>query len=140
MNTICVPLTTEAMELLDTNECPSSLLESTTLTKEEYQELLKSGVLESINDALGKIIDEYEDEFINTPEELDKTLNILKTYLRPENSKTLNKLIKLIKLNVLVINKTQDYFSSFNTHLISATRLLESAVQGEQKEAIFCST
>ena len=110
MKTICVPLTTEAMKLLDTNDCPSSLLESTTLTEEEYQELLKSGALESINDASGKIIDEYEDEFINTPEELDKTLKILKTYLRPENSKTLN---KLIKLNVLAINKNTGLFFFF---------------------------
>lgn len=43
---ICVPLTTEAMKLLDLNECPDALLETALLTEEEYQQLLNSSALE----------------------------------------------------------------------------------------------
>ena len=110
MKTICVPLTTEAMKLLDINNCPDVLLESADLAEEEYQQFLESGALESINIEVGKIIDAYEDEIISTPEDLSKTLKILKTHLRPENSKTLN---KLIHLNVLAINRNTGLFFFF---------------------------
>ncbi|WP_237266713.1 hypothetical protein [Pseudomonas sp. ADAK22] len=98
------------MKLLDTNDCPDALLETASLTEEEYQQFLKSGALESINYAIGKIIDEYEDETITIPEELKKTLQILKAHLKPENSKTLN---KLIQLNALAINKGTGLFFFF---------------------------
>lgn len=110
MKIICVPLTTEAMKLLDINDCPDALLETVSLTEKEHQQFLNSGALESINYATGKIIDEYEDETITTAEELKTTLQILKAHLKPENSKTLT---KLIQLNELAINKSTGLFFFF---------------------------
>lgn len=110
MKMICVPLTTEAMKLLDINECPEALIETVLLTEEEYQQFLNSGALESINYATGKIIDEYEDEIIKAPEELRKTFQTLTAHLSPENSKALN---KLIQLSALAIDKNTGLFFFF---------------------------
>ncbi|WP_234452657.1 MULTISPECIES: hypothetical protein [unclassified Pseudomonas] len=98
------------MRLLDINDCPDHLLESTSLTEEEYQQLLESRALEKINNTTGKIIDEYEDEAITTPQELKESLQILKTHLKPKNSKTLN---KIIRLNALAINRNTGLFFFF---------------------------
>lgn len=96
------------MSLLDVDECPESLLESVTLTPEEYTQLLQSGALETINTMLGKIIDDYEDEAIYNLEELAKTVDILNNYLTPENSSTMR---KIIDLNTLAIkNRTGLFF------------------------------
>lgn len=86
------------MRLLDINDCPDHLLESVSLTEEEYQYLLESRALEKINNTIGKIIDEYEDDTITIPQELKESLQILKTHLNPKNSKALNKIIHLNKL------------------------------------------
>lgn len=108
MKVICTPLTLEAMSLLDVDDCPDSLLESVTLTHEEYEQLLQSGALEAINTTLGKIIDDYEDEVIYNLEELNKTLAILNNHLTPGNSSTIK---KLIDLNTLAIkNRTGLFF------------------------------
>ena len=110
MKTICVPLTIEAMRLLDINDCPDHLLESTSLTEEEHEQLLEARALEKINNTIGKIIDEYEDESITTPKELKETLQILKTHLNTKNSKILN---KIIHLNALAINRNTGLFFFF---------------------------
>ena len=108
MKIICTPLTSEAMALLDIDDCPDSLLESISLSYEEYEKLLGSGALEAINKTLGKIIDDYEDEAIYTTDELSKTLAILKDHLTPENSSIIK---KLIYLNTLAIkNRTGLFF------------------------------
>lgn len=86
MKIICTPLTSEAMALLDLDDCPDSLLESISLSHEECEKLLESGALEAINETLGKIIDDYEDEAIYTTDELSKTLAILKDHLTREKS------------------------------------------------------
>ncbi|BDB19400.1 hypothetical protein cym2001_27650 [Pseudomonas sp. CYM-20-01] len=108
MKVICTPLTLEAMSLLDVDECPEYLLESVILTREEYGQLIESGVLEAINTTLGKIIDDYEDEAIYNVEELTKTLEILNNHLTHENSSTMS---KIIALNTLAIkNRTGLFF------------------------------
>ncbi|MBC3304158.1 hypothetical protein H0Z09_23770 [Pseudomonas sp. SWRI18] len=108
MKIICTPLTLEAMNLLDINDCPDSLLESVTLTDEEYEQLLESGALEAINNTLEKMIDDYEDEAIDNIDELNKSLAILKDHLTPGNSLTMK---KLINLNTLAIkNRTGLFF------------------------------
>jgi len=108
MKIICTPLTLEAMRLLDVDDCPESLLESVILTPEEYTQLLQSGALEAINTALGKIIDDYEDEAIYNLAELAKTVDILNNHLTPENSSTMR---KIIDLNTLAIkNRTGLFF------------------------------
>lgn len=106
---ILTPLTLEAMSLLDVDECPKFLLESVTLTHEEYGQLIECGVLEAINTTLGKIIDDYEDEAIYNSEELTKTLEILDNHLTHENSSTMS---KIIALNTLRSKTEQACFSS----------------------------
>lgn len=84
MKLICTPLTKEAMILLDTDECPISLLANCPLTHTEYQQLMGSGVIDKINNSLGKMIDDYEDESINTNEDLKKSLYILEIIQYPK--------------------------------------------------------
>lgn len=108
MKIICTPLTLEAMSLLDIDECPDSLLESLSLNQEDYEKLLESGALEAINTAFGKMIDDYEDEAINTTEELNKTLAILEDHLTPSNASIINKLIHLTTLAIK--NRTGLFF------------------------------
>ncbi|MCS4315336.1 hypothetical protein FBY10_10593 [Pseudomonas sp. SJZ103] len=86
MKIICVPLTLNAMRLLDTNDRPDSLLEIIHLADEEYKKFLISGAVETINKTLGKMINDYEDEIINTNEDLSKALAIFKDHLTPKNS------------------------------------------------------
>ena len=110
MKIICVPLTMESMRLLDINDCPDSLLESFHLTEEEYKKLLASGAVEAINKTLGKIIDDYEDETINTNEDLSKALAIFEAHLTPENSSVIK---KLIHLNTVAIKSHTGLFFFF---------------------------
>lgn len=95
MKLVCVPLTTQALSLLDLDACPESELEHLHLNEEEYEQLKSSGAIEAINLKLKKVIDDYEDENIQGAENLRKTLEILNSTKNPENSKLLNKLIKL---------------------------------------------
>ena len=110
MKIICVPLTSKAIHLLDTNSCPDSLLETVNLTPEEYDKLLKTGAIDTINALLGKMIDDYEDEKIDTPEDLKKTLNILQKVKTATNSTTID---KIINLNNLAINSHTGLFFFF---------------------------
>ncbi|MGR3965425.1 hypothetical protein FW800_13345 [Pseudomonas sp. 910_23] len=100
MKLICTPLTGEAMFLLDLNACPNDQMERVVLTSIEHQQLLKSGIYEEINDSLKKIIDDYEDEHINTSEELNEMLRILKKKSLPENPELLEKIIHLTQLAI----------------------------------------
>ncbi|WP_244159525.1 hypothetical protein AB6N16_11825 [Pseudomonas marginalis] len=107
---ICVPLTPEAMKLLDTDDCPDLLFEILFLSDEDHRELLESGVLEAINKATGKIIDDYEDESIDTSEDLHISLAILKDFFAIKNSATLR---ELIHLNSVAINNNTGLFFFF---------------------------
>lgn len=110
MKIICVPLTLNAMKSLDINDCPDSLLESVHLTEDEYKKLLSSGTVEAINKTLGKIIDDYEDETINTRDDLSKALAIFEDHLTPENSSVIK---KLIHLNTVAIKSNTGLFFFF---------------------------
>lgn len=110
MKMICTPLTRKAMTLLDADNCPPYLLDSIYLTDTEYQQLLESGALESINSSLDKIIDDYEDESITTTKELKKSLTILEKHLAPNNLETM---MKIIHLNSLAIEKKTGLFFFF---------------------------
>lgn len=110
MKLICTPLTREAMSLLDLNACPDDQMERLLLTNTEHQLLLKSGIFEEINNSLRKIIDDYEDEYINTDEELAEMLKILENQSLPEHPELLE---KLIHLNKLAISKKTGVFFYF---------------------------
>ncbi|MDQ0704373.1 hypothetical protein QF043_003165 [Pseudomonas sp. W3I7] len=108
MKLICTPLTLETMNLLDTGDYPNSLLESISLTNGEYQQLWESELIDKINAELEKMIDDYEDESINTHEDLKKSLYILENHSIPENQELARKIIKLNKL--AIDNNTGLYF------------------------------
>jgi hypothetical protein len=110
MKLICVPLTLNAMSLLDLDNCPESLLESVTLTNEEHQTLLRSGALNAINSTIGTMIDDYEDENIKSIEDLRKAIKVLEDHLTLENSKTIK---KLIHLSTIAIKKQTGLFFFF---------------------------
>ncbi|MCS4251444.1 hypothetical protein [Pseudomonas sp. BIGb0164] len=110
MKMICVPLSPEAMLLMDTDTCPNSLLKTINLTPREYKELLESKAIDTINITLGKLIDEYEDEKIDTFKDLKKALNILHTIKTTTNSTIIE---KLIKLNTLAIKNHTGLFFFF---------------------------
>ncbi len=107
---ICAPLTSEAMKLMNTDDCPDLLLETLFLSEKDHCELLGSGVLETINKATGKLVDDYEDESIDTPEDLHTCLAILKDCLKNKNSPTVQ---KLIHLNSIAINNHTGLFFFF---------------------------
>ncbi|WP_122256285.1 hypothetical protein, partial [Pseudomonas marginalis] len=94
----------------DTDDCPDLLFEILFLSDEDHRELLESGVLEAINKATGKIIDDYEDESIDTSEDLHISLAILKDFFAIKNSATLR---ELIHLNSVAINNNTGLFFFF---------------------------
>ena len=110
MKLICTPLTGEAMSLLDLDACPDDQMERLLLANTEHQLLLNSGIFEEINSSLRKIIDDYEDECINTDEELAEMLKILEGQSLPEQPELLE---KLIRLNKLAISKKTGVFFYF---------------------------
>ncbi|MCS3417178.1 hypothetical protein M2399_002552 [Pseudomonas sp. BIGb0450] len=108
MKLITVPLTQEALKLLDLDVCPESKLEQLHLSEAEHQQLTKSGIIVDINSKLGKIIDDYEDESIQGANDLTNTLAILMSAAIPENPELLKKLIKLT--NTALKNNTGIFF------------------------------
>jgi nitrate reductase beta subunit len=98
MKTISVPLSSEAMERLDLDECLLGDLEELQLPEEHYAKLLQSGVIEKINSSLGKLIDENEDESIQGNIELTTSLNILTNAYEHTEFEILEKIITLNKL------------------------------------------
>lgn len=64
MKCIVVPTTAEAMERLDQDQClPGDLLEW-KLSAQDYAALCDRGVFSALNQALGILIDDYEDAAI----------------------------------------------------------------------------
>lgn len=108
MKLITVPLTQEALKLLDLDACPENKLEQLNLSEDEYQQLTKSGIIENINSKLGKPIDDYEDENIQSATELTNMLEILMIAAIPENPDLLKEPIKLT--NTALKNNTRIFF------------------------------
>ncbi|MDF3202095.1 hypothetical protein P3C29_25720 [Pseudomonas sp. 1912-s] len=108
MKLISVPLSQEALELLDVDACPKNKLEQLYMSETEYRQLTSSGIIDNINLKLGKIIDDYEDEKIQGTNEIENTLSILKSSTIPENPELLIKLIKLT--NTALKNNTGIFF------------------------------
>ncbi len=64
MKVICVPLNKEAEIRLDMDASQDGDLDELILNEETICLLWKSGIIEKLNEGLGLIIDEYEDEVI----------------------------------------------------------------------------
>jgi len=99
MKTIVVPTTIEAMEKLDFDACTPDDLVELRLSENEYNELWQSGVLDTLNQQLGLLIDDYEDESIIEEDKLLEAKNIVKnSVLKTKNVQVISKLLNQIEL------------------------------------------
>ncbi len=64
MKVISVPLTVKAMERLDTDSCIEGDLKELELDPKGYEQLWSSGIFNILNNSLGVVIDDFEDEMI----------------------------------------------------------------------------
>jgi hypothetical protein len=78
MKVISVPLSAEAMERLDTDSCVEGDLKELELDSKGYEQLWGSGVFDKLNNCLGVIIDDFEDEMIPY-EKLTKAIEVVET-------------------------------------------------------------
>lgn len=101
MKCLSVPVSTEAMERLEYNECMDDDLIEVFLDEVDYNKLWDTGVLELINDKLGKNIDDYEDERIVGLNDLYQAQAIIneKILLNPSEG-TLRKLLSQINIAI----------------------------------------
>lgn len=70
MKCITVPVTPEAMNRLNYDQCQKGDLIEVIFDEHDYNELWGSGIIEILNNQLGKNIDDYEDENITGSDEL----------------------------------------------------------------------
>ncbi|MHA3736986.1 hypothetical protein ACXR0M_15145 [Pseudomonas sp. Eth.TT006] len=110
MKTISVPLTVEAMNRLDFDECLPGDLEEIDLSEDEFTALLKTNIIENINSTLGIFIDEYEDEKIQGISKLEASLKIFQEAFKNTKCETIK---KIIKLNESAIQKNTGLFFYF---------------------------
>ncbi len=109
MKTIVVPNSLEAMKKIDLDECESNELTETTFDQKEYSELWASGILDSFNQKLDLLIDDYEDESISKLSDLIKARDIVSKYLLEKgNSQVINSLLK--QINLAISNNTGVFF------------------------------
>lgn len=98
MKLITVPKTPEAMERLDFDQCSPEELFEVELNQEQFDQLWNTGVLDRLNEKLGLMIDDYEDESITTRTKLRNAQAIVALQLAQEGGtevvQTLNKLIE----------------------------------------------
>lgn len=101
MKCLSVPVSTEAMERLDYNECVDDDLIEVFLDEVDHNKLWDTGVLKLINDKLDKNIDDYEDERIIGLNDLYQAQEIIngKILLNPSED-TLRKLLSQINLAI----------------------------------------
>lgn len=96
MKIISVPLTVEAMQRLDTDSCIEGDLKEVELNKVEYAQLWESGVFERLNNDLGIMIEDYEDEVIPA-DNLQEGIEIVEEY-HNNNNALFRALLELFKL------------------------------------------
>lgn len=110
MKTISVPLNALAMQRLDMDEAQPGDLAELILTNDQYADLSKSGVIEKINQTLGTLIDEYEDESIQGQKNLETSLEF---FTDAFNSSHLEVFNDIVKLNKIAIEKETGLFFYF---------------------------
>lgn len=97
MKYISVPVNTSAMERLDFDKCIDGDLIELTLDKDNYANLLKSNVIQQLNNELGLNIDDYEDEKITDIDKLIIARNIIENTIMSNNSEVLIKLLTQVE-------------------------------------------
>ncbi|HDL8284409.1 TPA: hypothetical protein PXQ99_001166 [Yersinia enterocolitica] len=101
MKSITVPVSTEAMNRLDFDECVEGDLIEMNLDEPEFERIWNSGVFDKLNDSLGVNIDIYEDESLIGVDTLVKAKNMLeKSFDHSDHS---------IKQLLSMINKAIEY-------------------------------
>ncbi|MBJ2209756.1 hypothetical protein [Pseudomonas carnis] len=110
MKLISTPLTVEAMHRLDIDESLPGDVEELYLANEDYSLLSNCGVFDTINLALGKMIDEYEDENIQGFADLNTSLNILGATF---HNTQLEVVREIMRLNQLAIKNNTGLFFYF---------------------------
>lgn len=108
MKTISVPLSLDALNRLDVNECLSGDLEEIDLSDVEFEELFSLGVIGEINNNLGKLIDDYEDDNVQGLQDLKVMLRLLEIELSKNELPVLRKIIALT--NTAIANGAGVFF------------------------------
>lgn len=103
-------MTSEALHRLDLDESLPGDIEELQLSDENYNSLSSCGVFDTINSALGKMIDEYEDESIQGHLELSTALDIFNEAFRTTRLEIIN---KIIQLNQMAIKNNTGLFFYF---------------------------
>lgn len=93
MKYISVPVNTSAMERLDFDGCVDGDLIELTLDEDNYANLLKSNVINQLNNELGINIDDYEDEKITNLNKLITAKKIIQNLIISNNSEVLIQLL-----------------------------------------------
>lgn len=108
MKTISVPLSVDALNRLDVDECLPGDLEEINLSDVEFEALFSSGVISEINNNLGKLIDDYEDDSVQGLQDLKAMLRLLEVALSNSELPVLRKIIALT--NTAIANRTGVFF------------------------------
>ena len=85
------------MSRLDTDSCVDGDLVEIELHQHDYDELLKSGLINEWNTTLGVMIDEFEDESIPA-DSLDIAIKIYEKYTNNLNTEKATQLGNVLKL------------------------------------------
>lgn len=93
MKYISVPVNTSAIRRLDFDDCMDGDLIESTLDEDNYANLLKSNVINQLNNELGLSIDDYEDEKIINIDKLITGKNIIQNSIISNNSELLIQLL-----------------------------------------------
>ena len=99
MKVISVPLSVDAMNRLDFNEVQPGDVEEIELDRSHYVFAFESGLFDALNDRLGIMIDDYEDESIKDIQKLKLGLEIIEnTKINIEYAPFFEELERLFKL------------------------------------------
>jgi len=81
MRQIVVPLDSAAMKRLDYDEAGDAELRTLELGDAAYDALWQCGIVEKLNDTLGTVIDDYEDESIEGEPSLQAAVSLVEDEL-----------------------------------------------------------
>ncbi|MCW8856397.1 MAG: hypothetical protein OQJ95_03465 [Kangiella sp.] len=108
MKIITVPITKEAQELLDIDNCPSDMLEEFQISQKDFDRLWQAGLFALINMSSGAMIDDYEYDSIQNPRKLEAALQSI------EKRVWTNELDELIKNIKALFVKAIEYKTSIH--------------------------
>jgi len=84
MKIISVPMTSDAMNRLDTDSCIKGDLTELELSQAQIDRLWELGLFGALNDEFNLIIDDFEDESIEL-KHIEKSISIIDDYIQKNN-------------------------------------------------------